>query len=84
MLFSTISEYVLTGAEKHLNIRTFSDNQKREAYERQKGICSKCQEHFELNEMEADHITPWHKGGKTLPNNCQMLCQDDNRSKSGK
>lgn len=76
--------YVLTREEKHLNIRAFTDNQKREAYERQKGICVKCGEHFELNEMEADHITPWHSGGKTSADNCQMLCKDDNRRKSGK
>jgi hypothetical protein len=79
-----IYEYLLTGNEKHLNIRTFTDNQKREAYERQKGICTKCGEHFEFSEMEADHITPWHGGGKTTAINCQMLCQDDNRRKSGK
>jgi uncharacterized protein with ParB-like and HNH nuclease domain len=34
-----IYEYVLTRKEKYLNIRIFTDNQKREAYERQKGIC---------------------------------------------
>jgi 5-methylcytosine-specific restriction endonuclease McrA len=34
--------------------------------------------------MEADHITPWHEGGKTIPENCQMLCKEDNRRKSGK
>ncbi|CAN5474763.1 hypothetical protein BH18ACI1_BH18ACI1_23200 [soil metagenome] len=81
---SGIYLYVLTGEEKHLNIRAFSDNQKREAYERQKGVCIKCGEHFELNGMEADHITPWHEGGKTTAENCQMLCKDDNRRKSGK
>ena len=32
----------------------------------------------------ADHITPWHEGGKTIEENCQLLCKDDNRSKSGK
>ena len=26
--------------------------------------------------MHADHITPWSKGGKTVPENCQMLCRD--------
>lgn len=79
-----IYEYVLTGNERHLNIRVFDDNQKREAYERQKGICVKCNKHFELSGMEADHIKPWHEGGKTSADNCQMLCQDDNRRKSGK
>jgi len=34
-------------------------------------------------EMEADHITPWHEGGKTSAENCQMLCRDDNRMKGG-
>jgi 5-methylcytosine-specific restriction endonuclease McrA len=79
-----IYEYVLTRKEKHLNIRAFSDNQKREAYERQKGICVVCNKHFEMNEMEADHITPWHLGGKTSAENCQMLCREDNRRKSGR
>jgi hypothetical protein len=79
-----IYEYVLDGNEKHLNIRGFTQNQIREAYERQKGICVKCGEHFELTGMEADHITPWHLGGKTSADNCQMLCQYDNRIKSGK
>lgn len=79
-----IYAYVLTGKEKYLNIRAFSDKQKRESYERQKGICVVCKEHFELNEMEADHIDPWHSGGKTSAENCQMLCREDNRRKSGK
>jgi len=79
-----IYTYVLTGKEKHLNIRAFSPNQKREAYERQKGICVVCKEHFEIEGMEADHIKPWHLGGKTSADNCQMLCKDDNRRKSGK
>jgi len=81
---SGIYPYVLDGDERHLNIRAFSENMKREAYERQKGICPKCNVHFELNEMEADHIKPWHEGGKTNATNCQMLCKDDNRRKSGK
>jgi len=79
-----IYEYVLTRKEKHLNIRAFTDNQKREAYERQHGICPVCSDHFDITEMEADHITPWHLGGKTSAVNCQMLCKEDNRRKSGK
>jgi hypothetical protein len=78
-----IYEYVLSGKEKFLNIRSFTDNQKRETYERQKGICVICKEHFDIKEMEADHITPWHEGGKTSSENCQMLCKEDNRRKSG-
>ena len=76
--------FVLNRKERHLSIRAFSEKQKREAFERQKGICVKCGEKFELNEMEADHITPWHEGGKTSADNCQMLCKHDNRIKSGK
>lgn len=79
-----IYSYVLTRKEKFLNIRTFNDRQKREAYERQKGVCPVCKKKYKIEEMEADHITPWHKGGKTSANNCQMLCEEDNRRKSGK
>ena len=79
-----IYEYVLSGRERCLNIRTFTDNQKREAYERQNGKCPVCKEVFKIEEMEADHITPWHEGGKTIATNCQMLCKEDNRRKSGK
>lgn len=84
---SGIYEYLLDGDERHLNIREFSDKMKRAAYERQKGICPGWYcggKHFEIDEMEADHITPWHEGGKTVAENCQMLCKEDNRRKSGK
>jgi hypothetical protein len=81
---SGIYPYVLTRDERFLNIREFTDNQKRESYERQNGICIKCKKHFAIEEMEADHIKPWHEGGKTISENCQMLCKQDNRTKSGK
>ncbi len=81
---SGIYEYVLTRNERYLSIRAFTDKQKREAYEKQKGNCVKCKDHFEIGEMEADHIKPWHEGGKTTAENCQMLCKQDNRVKSGK
>lgn len=79
-----VYEYVLDGDERHLNIRAFTDKQKREAYETQKGICPKCKKHFTIEAMEADHIKPWHEGGQTTAENCQMLCKDDNRRKSDK
>ncbi len=85
---SGIYEYLLSNDEKHLNIRAFTDNQKRQTYERQGGICPLCvkerraKTHYELNEMEADHITPWCEGGKTVLENCQMLCKEHNRRKS--
>ena len=77
---SGIYSFVLTGDERSLGLRAFTDNQKREAYERQKGICPKCKKHFELEEMDADHILPWSKNGKTTSDNCRMLCIRDNRS----
>ncbi|KFX00116.1 HNH endonuclease [Pectobacterium carotovorum subsp. carotovorum] len=77
-------EYVLNRKERTLSIRAFTGNQKREAYERQKGICPACGNYFEIDGMEADHITPWCQGGKTIADNCQMLCKMDNRTKSGK
>ena len=86
---SGIYPYVLTRQEKYLSIRAFTDKMKREAYERQKGICPHCKgenrkKKWEIEEMEADHIKPWHEGGKTNSENCQMLCKQDNRTKSGK
>ncbi len=77
-----IFEYVLDGDERHLNIRAFKESEKRAAYENQNGICVKCKKHFEYDEMEGDHITPWSKGGKTELSNLQMLCRDCNRRKS--
>ena len=80
---SGIYEYLLDGDERHLNIRAFTPKMARAAYERQQGVCPKCRKHFEIDEMQADHITPWSKGGKTIDENCQMLCADCNRRKSG-
>lgn len=79
-----IYQYVLTHDEKYLNIRAFSDSIKQKVYEKQDGICPHCKQKFELSEMEGDHITPWCEGGKTVEENCQMLCQDCNRRKSDK
>ena len=78
--------YVLIRDEKCLNLRAFTPSQKRVAYEKQKGNCPRCEsgKHYKLEEMEADHITPWHLDGKTNAENCQMLCMRHNREKSGK
>jgi hypothetical protein len=76
-----IYHFVLSGQEKQLNIRVFTANQKREAFERQKGNCPVCKKTFSLEDMEGDHITPWSNGGKTDAKNCQMLCKEDNRRK---
>ena len=77
-----IYPYILTREEKHLNIRAFSDSMKQKVYEKQAGICVRCNDKFTIKEMEADHITPWSKGGKTNEDNCQMLCKKCNREKS--
>ena len=79
-----IYEYLFDGEEKHLSLRQFDDKTKRKVYERQQGICAECGKHFDIAEMEADHIDPWHAGGKTVIDNCQMLCKHCNRRKSGK
>ena len=79
-----IYPYLLTGEEKHLSIRAFSDAMKQQAYERQAGICVVCKDKFDISEMEADHIDPWSEGGKTNEGNCQMLCRPCNRRKSSK
>ena len=79
-----IYSYVFDHNEQHLDIRSFDANTKREVYERQLGICPICGNHFEIEQMEADHITPWCDGGRTISDNCQMLCRDCNRHKSGK
>jgi hypothetical protein len=79
-----IYEYLLTGNEKTLSLRTFDDKTKQKIYQQQKGVCPTCKKHFDVDAMEADHIIPWSKGGKTTLDNCQMLCRMDNRTKSGK
>jgi len=79
-----IYEYLLTGNEKNLSLRAFDEKTKEKIYEKQKGICLVCKKHYDIGSMEADHILPWSKGGKTVPENCQMLCKIDNRTKSGK
>ena len=65
-------------------VRIIKYGTKQKVYEKQKGVCVVCKEKFEIEEMEADHITPWHEGGKTIDKNCQMLCKECNRRKSGK
>lgn len=78
---SGVYEYLLTGNEKALSIRAFDQRTKREAYERQGHKCAICGKEFKFKQMHADHITPWSQGGKTVPDNCQMLCRDCNLKK---
>ncbi|MFA9274252.1 MAG: HNH endonuclease family protein [Candidatus Aquirickettsiella gammari] len=39
---------------------------------------------WKLNEMDADHVTAWSKGGTTNIKNCQLLCKTHNRAKGNK
>jgi hypothetical protein len=81
---SGIYYYLFNTEEKHLSIRSFTDNDKRIMYEHQDGVCVKCENKFSIEAMEADHIQPWSQGGKTTVENCQMLCRPCNRKKSDK
>lgn len=81
---SGIYPYVLTGDEKYLDLRVFSDAVKQRVYEKQGGICAISGKKFKIEEMEADHITPWSKGGRTIEENCQMVSKAANRRKGAK
>lgn len=77
-----IYSYVLSGDPHHLNLRAFTQQQKREAYERQNGICAITKEPLPIDQMEADHIIAWIAGGRTDADNCQMVSKLANRRKS--
>lgn len=85
---------------KLLNVRLFDKPTMRKVYDLQtkdaqiKGIsnCPYCAMGHEANakriwkmdEMDADHVTAWTKGGSTDIKNCQMLCKTHNRSKGNR
>lgn len=79
-----IIPYVLTGDEQLLSLRAFPKSIRMKVYNRQGGKCAICGKPFPEEEMEADHILPWAKGGRTTIDNCQMLCRACNRKKSDK
>jgi hypothetical protein len=97
-----IYEYVLGGEtdKRLLDIRLFTDQVKRLAYERQttkaqaEGVsnCPLCATGDDANktriyrpaEMEADHVTAWANGGATDLDNCTMLCIPHNRAKGNR
>lgn len=80
-----------------LNVRVFDDRTKKAVYDQQTKAalengtsnCPLCavghdnnaKRIYKLNEMDADHVTAWSKGGATDASNCQMLCKTHNRSK---
>lgn len=82
-----IYQYIITGDSKKLQLRTFTDEQKVQKYEEQQHHCAYCimegiNREYALKELEADHIKPWSKGGKTTLDNCQLLCKKHNALKS--
>ena len=81
---SGIIPYVLTGDERYLDLRAFPDDIKLAVWEQQGHCCKLCGRELDFELMEGDHITPWRDGGRTVKENCQMLCRDCNRRKGGK
>lgn len=85
---------------KLLTIRVFSEAVKNSVYATQtakakeKGIsnCPHCamghdankDKIWRLDEMDADHVSAWSKGGSTDIKNCEMLCKTHNRAKGNK
>jgi len=39
---------------------------------------------YDLEEMDADHVAGWSKGGDSSAKNCQMLCSSHNRAKGNR
>ena len=85
---------------KLLEVRVFDEVTKRAVYKKQtetaetKGTsnCPLCAlghdankvKIWKLAEMDADHVAAWSKGGKTSPENCEMLCITHNRAKGNR
>ena len=70
--------------ERFLDLRAFPDDIKLAVWERQNHVCPLCHKEFDIALMEGDHITPWRDGGRTIVENCQMLCRECNRRKGAK
>ena len=81
---SGIIPYVLTGDERYLDLRAFPEDIKLKVWENQEHKCAICGKEFDFEFMEGDHITPWRDGGRTVVENCQMLCRECNRRKGSK
>lgn len=85
---------------KLLDVRVFDEAikktiykaQTKEAEAKEKSNCPLCAighdankgKVWELDEMDADHVAAWSKGGKTASKNCQMLCRTHNRAKGNR
>ena len=85
---------------KLLEVRVFDDATKKSSYKEQttkadkkgESNCSHCaighdankETIWSINDMDADHVTAWSKGGATSAKNCQMLCKTHNRAKGNR
>jgi len=85
---------------KLLEVRVFDEATKKAVYTTQtakaekkgKSNCSHCaighdankSKIWSFNEMDADHVSAWSKGGKSDMKNCQMLCKTHNRAKGNR
>ena len=79
-----IIPYVLTGDEHWLDLRAFPEDMKLAVWEEQGHVCPLCKRKFDFEFMEGDHTTPWRDGGRTVKENCQMLCRECNRRKAAR
>ena len=71
-----ITEYCITRDEKLLKHRQFNEAQRSTLYNRQKGICPDCGQHYLKADMHAHHIIPWYNHGMTDLSNGVMLCKE--------
>jgi len=86
--------------KKLLAVRVFDEKTKRTAYNKQtqavrgegKSNCPLCAighdankaRIYDLDEMDADHVSAWSKGGDSSAKNCEMLCKTHNRVKGNR
>lgn len=61
--------------------RSFTDDERFVIWVRSGKQCATCQARISHDEMEADHVRPWAKGGSTNLANAQALCLPCNRKK---
>ena len=80
----TISDALRIQNLPRIRVQLFRKSQKLRKYEEQKHICPICGEEYAFEEMQGDHIIPWSKGGHTVYENLQMLCQKCNGMKGDK
>jgi len=79
---SHLVDYVFTQDKQFITPRLFPKAIAVRVYKKQNGLCPICGNHFEFDQMQADHIHPWALDGKTKESNCQMLCKDCNNKKN--